>query len=151
MLLQVKATLAKPNAKLPTWGSPDAAGLDLYAALSEEQMPFVTINPGETVLISVGIKTSFTPGYAAFLYARSGIATKRHLAPANKVGVVDADYRGEWFVPMHNHSNEPQIIEDGERIAQVIFQEVEHPQIVLVESLDSTERGDGGFGSTGVK
>ena len=151
MLLQVKAQLTKPNAKLPTWGSPNAAGLDLYAALSEEQMPVLTINPGQTVMVSVGIKTEFTPGYAALIHARSGLATKKGLAPANKVGVVDADYRGEWFVALHNHSNLPQIIEDGERVAQVLFQEVEHPEFVLADELDTTERGEGGFGSTGNK
>ena len=149
MLLQVKAMLAKPNAKLPTWGSVNAAGADLYAALSDEQMPVLTINPGQTVMVSVGIKTEFTPGFVALIHARSGLATKRGLAPANKVGVIDADYRGEWFVAIHNHSNLPQIIEDGERIAQVLFQEVEHPEFVIVDSLDATERGESGFGSTG--
>ena len=135
------------NAKDPVCGSVDAAGHDLSAAIDKSIM----IAPHQTVKIPTGLSMELPENTFGGIYARSGIATKRHLAPANKVGVVDADYRGEWFVPIHNHSNEPQIIEDGERIAQVIFQEVEHPQIVLVESLDSTERGDGGFGSTGVK
>jgi len=151
MLLQVKVTKTKPNSQLPTWGSMNAAGADLYACLSDEQMPMITINPGQTVMVSVGIKTEFTPGFAALIHARSGLATKKGLAPANKVGVIDADYRGEWFVALHNHSNLPQVIEDGERIAQVLFQEVEHPEFVEVEELSETERGEGGFGSTGTK
>lgn len=151
MLLQVKATKTRPNAQLPTWGSLNAAGADLYACLSDEQMPAVLIQPGETVLISVGIKTEFTPGYAALIHARSGLSTKKGLAPANKVGVIDADYRGEWFVALHNHSNLPQVVEDGERIAQVLFQEVEHPEFIESDELSETERGTGGFGSTGNK
>ena len=151
MLLTVKTVKTKPNAKIPTWGSINAAGADLYACLSNEQMPVVQIKPGETVMISVGIKTEFTPGYVALIHARSGLATKKGLGPANFVGVVDSDYRGEWFVALHNHSNHIQVIEDGERIAQVLFQEVEHPTFEEVEELSTTERGEGGFGSTGTK
>lgn len=151
MLLTVKTIKTKPNSKIPTWGSANAAGADLYAALSDEQMPAITIQPHETVLISAGIKTEFTPGYVALIHARSGLALKKGLAPANKVGVVDADYRGEWGVALHNHSNIPQIIEDGERIAQVLFQEVEHPEFVEADELSETDRGEGGFGSTGTK
>ena len=146
MLLQVKATKTKPNAQLPTWGSVNAAGADLYACLSDEQMPFVEINPGETVMVSVGIKTEFAPGYVALIHARSGLATKCGIAPANKVGVIDADYRGEWFVALHNHSNETFILEDKTRIAQVLFQEVEHPEFIECDELSETERGSGGFG-----
>ena len=151
MLLTVKMTKAKPNAKLPTWESVNSAGADLYACLSDEQMPVVQINPGETVMISVGIKTEFAPGHVALIHARSGLASKKGLAPANKVGVIDADYRGEWFVALHNHSNDIQIVEDGDRIAQVLFQEIEHPTFEEVEELSETERGEGGFGSTGTK
>lgn len=151
MLLKVKTTRTKANAKLPTYGSNNAAGADLYACLSDEQMPMVQILPGETVMISVGIKTEFTTGYAALIHARSGLATKKGLAPANKVGVIDADYRGEWFVALRNHSSDTQIIEDGERIAQVLFQEVEHPEFEEADELTETERGEGGFGSTGKK
>ena len=149
MLLQVKVTKTRPNSIIPTWGSTYAAGADLYACLDE--VTPVLIQPGETKLISVGIKTEFTTGYAALIHARSGLATKKGLAPANKVGVIDADYRGEWFVALHNHSNSIQTIEDGERIAQVLFQEVEHPEFVEAEELSETERGEGGFGSTGRK
>ena len=151
MLLTVKMTKAKPNAKLPTWESVNSAGADLYACLSDEQMPVVQINPGETVMISVGIKTEFAPGHVALIHARSGLAAKKGLAPANKVGVIDADYRGEWFVALHNHSNNIQIVEDGDRIAQVLFQEIEHPTFEEVEDLSETERGENGFGSTGTK
>lgn len=151
MLLKVKVIKTRPNAKIPTWGSINAAGADLYACLSDEQMPMIQIHPGETVMISVGIKTEFTPGFAALIHARSGLATKKGLAPANKVGVIDADYRGEWFVALHNHSNHIQFVEDGERIAQALFQEVEHPEFIESEELSETERGDGGFGSTGTK
>ena len=151
MLLKVKTTKTKPNAQFPTWGSTYAAGADLYACLSDEQMPLVKINPGETAMISVGIKTEFTQGYVALIHARSGLAFKKGLAPANKVGVIDADYRGEWFVALHNHSNNIQFIEDGERIAQVVFQEIEHPEFIESDELSETERGENGFGSTGTK
>ena len=148
MLLEVKIQKAKPNAKLPTWGSVNAAGADLYACTDDL---IIEIPPHETVMIPLGIKSEFTPGYAAMLYARSGLASKKHLAPANKVGVIDADYRGEWMVALHNHSNQTQIIENGERIAQVVFHEVEHPEFIEVESLSETDRGEGGFGSTGIQ
>lgn len=148
MLLQVKVNKIKPNAKIPTWGSTYAAGADLYACLPDLTL---TINPHETVLVPLGIKTEFTNGYAALLYARSGLATKRHLAPANKTGVVDSDYRGEWMIALHNHSNEVQVIEDGERIAQVVFQEIEHPEFIETDELSETDRGEGGFGSSGTK
>lgn len=151
MLLKVKVSTIRPNAKIPTWGSANAAGADLYACLTEDQMPIVVIKPGETVKIPLGIKTEFTPGYAAMLYARSGLALNKGLAPANKVGVVDADYRGEWAIALHNHSNETQSIEDGERIAQVVFHEIEHPIFEESDELSETERGEGGFGSTGTK
>lgn len=148
MLLNVKITRIKPNAKLPTYGSPQAAGADLYACLDELQ---IEIKPHETVMIPLGFKTEFTEGHGGFILARSGLASKKHLAPANKVGLIDADYRGEWMVALHNHSNESQFIEDGERIAQVVFQEVDHPAFEECEDLSETERGDGGFGSTGTK
>lgn len=148
MLLQVKVTKTKPNSLLPTWGSIHAAGADLYACLDD--LTPVEIKPGETKMISVGIKTEFAPGYVALIYARSGLATKHGIAPANKVGVIDADYRGEWFVALHNHSNTSYMLQDGERIAQVLFQEVEHPEFIESDELSETERGEGGFGSTGT-
>jgi dUTP pyrophosphatase len=148
MLFQVKIKKLSPTATIPTWGSTHAAGADLYA--DNQGSPFhIKIEPQETKLIPLGISSEFDPGHAAFIFARSGLATKKGLAPANKVGVIDADYRGEWMVPLHNHSHQTQYIEHGERIAQVVFKEIERPQFVDTEELTDTERGDGGFGSTG--
>lgn len=153
MLTQVKVTKIRPNAKLPERQTPESAGADLYACLMDEEMPMITIQPHQTVAVGVGIKTEFEKGHVALIYARSGLALKKGLAPANKVGVIDADYRGEWKVLLHNHTDVPQIIEDGERIAQVVFQEVETPFFEDVEEdeLSDTIRGEGGFGSTGTK
>lgn len=149
MLFQVKIKKLSPTATIPTWGSKYAAGADLYADNQNSPFP-IKIRPLETVIIPLGFSTEFDPSHAAFIYARSGLASKKGLAPANKVGVIDADYRGEWKVALHNHSDETQYIEHGERIAQVVFKEVEHPEFVDVEELTETERGAGGFGSTGT-
>ena len=135
------------NATIPTYGSEFAAGADLYACTGET----VTINPHETVLIHTGIAMEIPTGYAGLIYARSGIASKRGLAPANKVGVVDSDYRGEIMVALHNHSNEPQTIDNGERIAQLVIAPYVVADFVLSDELDDTNRGAGGFGSTGKK
>ena len=148
MLSEVKVMKIRPDAKLPTYGSNDAAGADLYACLDSDK---IDITPNETVMIPLGIKTEFDNGYAALLYARSGLASKKGLAPANKVGVVDSDYRGEWMVALHNHSNITQSIENGERVAQVVFHKVERPMFDLCYSLEDTDRSEGGFGSTGTK
>lgn len=151
MLLNLKIALVRPNAKIPEYKSMLAAGADLFASLTDEQMPCVEIKPGKTVIIPTGFKTEFDAGYAAFIYPRSGLSINHDLAPANKVGVIDADYRGEWCVALHNHGSDVQLIEDGDRIAQVIFKEVEHPEFIQVDEseLSSTERGEGKFGSTG--
>lgn len=153
MLTQVKITRIRPNAKLPSRKTPQSAGADLYACFNEAQTSPITINPHETVMIGLGIKTEFDHGYVALIYARSGLSIEKHSAPANKVGVIDADYRGEWKVALHNHSNYAQVIEDGDRIAQVVFQKIETPifEEVELEDLSETARGEGGFGSTGVK
>lgn len=148
MLFQVKIKKLRPTATIPTWESTHAAGADLYADNQGSPFP-IKIKPQETVMVPLGISTEFDPSHAAFIYARSGLASKKGLAPANKVGVIDADYRGEWMVALHNHSHETQYIEHGDRIAQVVFKEVEHPEFVDVEELTETERGEGGFGSTG--
>ena len=134
------------NAKIPTYGSVNAAGADLYNAMGE-----VTIAPHETVLVKTGIALEIPTGYAGFIYARSGLATKRGLAPANKVGVVDSDYRGEVMVALHNHSEIEQTIEMHERIAQMVIAPYLKADFIEVDSLDDTERGVGGFGSTGTK
>lgn len=133
------------NAIIPTYGSEMAAGADLYACENEE----VIINPYETKFIHTGIAIEIPNGYAGFVYARSGLASKRHLAPANKVGVIDADYRGEVIVALHNHSDKPQKIDKNERVAQLVIAPVLKVDFELVDDLKDTRRGDGGFGSTG--
>ena len=137
----------KEDAVIPTYGSEYAAGADLYACLEEE----VKIEPGETYLVKTGIAMEIPAGYAGLIYARSGLATKKGLAPANKVGVVDADYRGEIMVPLHNHSNQTATIEPKERIAQMVITPFLTAQYTVVEELSDTVRGESGFGSTGRK
>ncbi len=133
------------NAIVPTRGTDQSAGADLYSI--EE----VTILSGETKLIHTAIAMEIPEGYGGFIFARSGLATKRGLAPANKVGVVDADYRGEIMVSLHNHSSETQVVAKGERVAQLVFLPYAAANFVEVQALSETERGEGGFGSTGRK
>ena len=135
------------KAILPTYGSEFSAGADLYACLEEA----VTIEPGEAVLIQTGLAMEIPVGYAGLIYARSGLATKKGLAPSNKVGVVDADYRGEVMVSLFNHSKEARVIEHGERIAQLVITPFLGAEWNPVEELNETQRGEGGFGSTGTK
>ena len=134
-----------PNAILPTYGSAEAAGADLYACMEEA----VTIQPGEVYWVSTGIALEVPKGCAGLVYARSSLGAKRGLAPANKVGVVDSDYRGEVKVVLLNHSNQPQILQPGERVAQFVITPVLTPAYVEAGELDDTLRGAGGFGSTG--
>ena len=133
------------KAILPTYGSASAAGADLYACLD---VP-VTIEPGEIFWVPTGIALEVPVGCAGLIYARSSMGTKRGLAPANKVGVVDSDYRGEIKVALHNHSDEEQIIEKGERVAQISIIPYLAAEYEESAELDDTERGQGGFGSTG--
>lgn len=135
----------KENAVIPTYGSAEAAGADLYACLDEP----VVIAPGESKFIPTGLSMEIPKGYAGLIYARSGMACKRNLAPANKVGVIDSDYRGEFIVVLHNHGNDPQNVEQGERIAQLVITPVFTPGFVEVNELSDTDRAGGGFGSTG--
>ena len=135
----------KPNAILPTYGSAEAAGADLYACLDTA----VEIAPGKTVFIPTGLAMEIPVGYAGLAYARSGLACKQDLAPANKVGVIDSDYRGEFIIALHNHGREVRVIEHGERIAQLVITPVFTPGFTEVSELSSTHRGAGGFGSTG--
>ena len=135
------------KAVVPTYGSEFSAGADLYACEGGE----ITIAPGETRLVHTGISMAIPQGFVGLIYARSGLACKRGLAPANKVGVIDSDYRGEIMVALHNHSSEAQTICDGERIAQMVFTSYMSASFSEVEELDSTVRGEGGFGSTGRK
>ena len=137
----------RPDARLPVYGTEFSAGADLCACLDAP----VTLQPGETKLISIGIAMEIPAGYAGLVFARSGLASKRHLAPANKVGVIDPDYRGEFFVPLHNHGPVAQTVEPGERIAQMVLTPFLTAQFVEAESLSDTVRGAGGFGSTGTK
>ena len=134
-----------PNAVLPTYGSADAAGADLYACMETE----VTIQPGEVFWVPTGIALEVPKGCAGLVYARSSMGAKRGLAPANKVGVVDSDYRGEIKVVLLNHSKEPQVLRPGERVAQFVITPVLQPPYEEVDDLTDTDRGAGGFGSTG--
>ena len=133
------------RAVLPTYGSEYSAGADLYALAENE----IVIGPGETVLVHTGLAMEIPEGYAGLIYARSGLASKRGLAPANKVGVVDADYRGEIMVALHNHSAVVQTVAPKERIAQLVIAPFLKAEFEEAEMLSDTVRGEGGFGSTG--
>lgn len=147
MDFSVKIKKLNENAILPTYGTEFSAGADLYACEGGE----VVIGAGETKLIHTGIAIEIPCGYVGLIYARSGLATKRGLAPANKVGVIDSDYRGEIMVALHNHSSVAQGIADGERVAQIVFTPYAAASFCLVDTLEESERGAGGFGSTGRK
>lgn len=136
----------RQDAKTPTYGSASAAGADLYACSSEP----ISIAPGKTVLVPTGIAVAIPAGYVGLIYARSGLATKRGLAPANKVGVIDADYRGEIMVSLYNHSGRMQMLEPYERVAQMVITPFVQMEYEESDALDETERGAGGFGSTGT-
>ena len=145
----MKINVKKLNDKavLPSYGSEYAAGADLYACIDSE----VKVAPHTTVMIPTGIALELPVGYAGFIYARSGLASKRNLAPANKVGVVDCDYRGEVKVALHNHGETEQVVAVGERGAQLVVAPYITAQFEEAEELSSTVRGAGGFGSTGTK
>ena len=147
MTYDVRIKKLRDNAIIPTYGSEFAAGADLYAAVDEA----VTIGSGETKLIPAGIALEIPVGFAGLIYARSGLACKRGLAPANKVGVVDSDHRGEVMVALHNHGKEAQTVEAGERIAQMVIAPYITANFILADELEDTVRGEGGFGSTGRK
>ena len=147
MNFSVKIKKLNENAVIPTYGSSFSAGADLYICEGAD----VVIGAGETRLVHTGIAIEIPSGYVGLIYARSGLATKRGLAPANKVGVIDSDYRGEIMVALHNHSSSEQTVADGERIAQIVFTPYETASFCVVDELESTERGEGGFGSTGRK
>lgn len=134
------------GAKVPTYGTEFAAGADLYACMDEP----VTIHAGETAFIHTGIAMAIPAGLVGLIYARSGLACKKGLAPANKVGVIDSDYRGEIMVALHNHSAESILVESGERVAQIVITPYVMAEYEETGKLDETVRGDGGFGSTGV-
>jgi dUTP pyrophosphatase len=145
MKINIKKLTEK--AIVPTYGSEYAAGADLYACLESD----VKIPAHTTVVIPTGIALELPVGYAGLIYARSGLATKKGLAPANKVGVVDCDYRGEVKVALHNHGEVEQTVSSGERVAQLVITPYITAQFVVADELSSTVRGAGGFGSTGTK
>ena len=145
MMNPVHVKILRDGAKLPTYGTAGAAGADLYACVDAP----VTIRPGETVFIPTGIALEVPEGCAGLVYARSGLACKRGLAPANKVGVIDPDYRGELLVSLHNHGRMAQTIEPNERIAQLVITPYITADFTLAVTLDETARGTGGYGSTG--
>ena len=145
--MNVSVKKLNDRAVLPAYGSEFAAGADLYACLDGD----ISIEPHATVLIPTGIALELPVGYAGLIYARSGLATKKGLAPANKVGVVDCDYRGEVKVALHNHSETAQTVAEGERVAQLVITPYITAKFTEAEELSSTVRGAGGFGSTGSK
>ena len=134
-----------PRATVPTYGTDLSAGADLRAILDEP----ITVKPGEAVLLHTGVAVAIPAGYVGLVFARSGIACKRGLAPSNKVGVIDADYRGEIMVSLHNHGTNEQTIDPDERIAQMVVAPFIHCEYEEADDLDDTARGTGGFGSTG--
>ena len=145
--MKVKFIKLDPRATMPTYGSASAAGADLYALSGED----IEIPPHKTVMIHTGLAMELPEGYCGLIFARSGIASKRGLAPANKVGVVDSDYRGEFMVALHNHSDENASVAGGERIAQLVITPYLRAEFIESDALTDTDRGAGGFGSTGRK
>lgn len=143
--MEINIKLLNENAKVPTRGSEYAAGYDLYAAADYD----IEIAPHSTVKIGTGISVELPNGTFGAIFARSGLATKKGLRPANCVGVCDSDYRGEYIVPMHNDTDEVMTIASGERIAQLIVMPFVGIEFNIVDELTKTKRGDGGFGSTG--
>lgn len=145
-MVELKIKKLNDKAVTPSYGSACAAGADLYSC--EDVISFA---PGETKLVHTGLAMEIPQGYVGLIYARSGIATKRGLAPANKVGVIDSDYRGEIMVALHNHSDKEACIEAGERVAQIVITPYLTVNFTEADALDDTARGEGGFGSTGKK
>ncbi len=145
--MKVNVKKLREGAVLPAYGSQFAAGADLYACLDGEKF----IEPQKTEMIPTGLAVELPVGYAGLVYARSGLASKRGLAPANKVGVIDCDYRGEVMVALHNHSDERQSVSPKERIAQLVITPYLTAEFAVADELSDTVRGAGGFGSTGEK
>ncbi len=145
--MKVNIKKINENAIIPIYSTEFSAGADLYALLDQS----VTIKKGQTYLVHTGIQMEIPVGYVGLIYARSGLATKKGLAPANKVGVIDSDYRGEIMVALYNQSETDQVIEQGERIAQMVIAPFIQAEFTECEELNQTLRGEGGFGSTGTK
>lgn len=159
-MLDVKIKRLSDDAIMPTYGSEKAAGVDLYANLGFHMAKYVDMDrpvrnsieipPHSTVKVGTGFSFQPPEGYCGLILARSGLATKSNLAPANKVGLCDEDYTGEYIVALHNHGETYQTISHGDRIAQLMFVPYEQANFIEVDELDKTERGSGGFGSSGV-
>lgn len=141
----IKVKRLRENAILPTYGSVEAAGADLYACLEND----IVIAPGKSAFVPTGLAMEIPKGCAGLIYARSGLACKRGLAPANKVGVIDSDYRGEFMVVLYNHGDQEQTVCHGERIAQLVITPILTPAYEETDYLSDTKRSAGGFGSTG--
>ena len=141
----IRIKLLRDGAHIPTYGSTQAAGADLYASIGER----IVIAPGDSAWIPTGVAIELPEQYVGLIYARSSMGAKRGLAPANKVGVIDSDYRGELCVVLHNHSKCEQAVEPNERIAQLVITPIITPGFQIVDELPDTERADKGFGSTG--
>ena len=142
----IKIKKLHANAKVPTYGTICSAGADLYAVLDAP----VTIAPNETKVISTGVAFEIPVGLVGLVFARSGLSCKQDLAPANKVGVIDADYRGEVVVVLHNHGTQIRTVQNGDRVAQILFMPYVQADFAVVDNLSDTVRGVGGFGHTGV-
>lgn len=145
--MQVRIKKLDSRAKIPTYGTDYSAGADLYNMEGND----ITVKPHETAMVHLGFAIEIPEGYMGLVFARSGLASKRGVAPANKVGVVDSDYRGECMVALHNHSDAEVTVEGGERIAQLVITPFLKASFIEADQLTETERGGGGFGSTGKK
>jgi len=146
MMNTIRVKKLRAEAILPTYGTAGAAGADLYACLDAT----ICIAPGQTAFVPTGLSMEIPQGYAGLIYARSGLACKQDLAPANKVGVIDSDYRGEFIVALHNHGSVSREISSGDRIAQLVITPVFTPEFEEVSTLSETQRNQRGFGSTGI-
>ena len=144
---QIRIKKLNENAVIPTYGTEFSAGADLYALPGND----IVIPAHSTVMVHTGLSMEIPEGYAGLIFARSGLASKRGLAPANKVGVVDPDYRGEFMVALHNHTEEEKVVAGGERVAQLVIVPFITADFELADELSDTVRGEGGFGSTGTK
>lgn len=143
---KIKIKKLKEGTKVPTYGTIYSAGADLYAVLDEP----VTIAPNETKVISTGVALEIPVGLVGLVFARSGLSCKQDLAPANKVGVIDSDYRGEVVVVLHNHGTQQRTVQNGDRVAQILFMPYVRANFEETDDLSDTVRGVGGFGHTGV-
>ena len=155
--INVKIKRLSETAQLPTKAHDSDAAFDLYADIQDTFKPFgstedikgIKVMPGQTVKVHTGFSTEIPIGYWGAIYARSGLATKQGLRPANCVAVIDAEYRGEWLIPLHNDSSDVQIIHHGDRIAQFMLAPVIETSFEEVSELSDSDRGEGGFGSSG--